>query len=87
MKVVTKPVEMLALFDIEGCPNPLRFRMANEDRSFAVIRVDRILYRNMEKFAGNNIMVFRCQSNIDGMERVYELKYELRTCRWILFKI
>lgn len=87
MKVVAKPIEMVVWFTVDGCPNPVRFRVMNEDKTFSTIRVDRIMSKDMEKFAGNNMMVFRCQSIIDGREKVYEIKYELNTMKWILFKI
>jgi hypothetical protein len=87
MKVVAKPIEMVAWFTTDGHPNPVKFRFQNDDSTFDVIRVDRILCTDVEKLAGNMMIVFRCQSSIDSMDRIYEIKYELRTCKWILFKI
>jgi hypothetical protein len=87
MKVVAKPIDMVVWFSHDGAPNPLKFRVENDDNSFSVIKVDKVLQKDMERLAGNNMLVFRCQSIINGQERVYEIKYELRTCKWILFKI
>lgn len=87
LKVIAKPIDMIALFLHNGSPSPLRFRLENDDKSISVIKVDRIIEKSVEKLAGNNMLVFRCQSLIDGQEKVYELKYEARTFRWILFKI
>lgn len=86
MKVVAKPIDMIAIFTKEGIPTPVRFKYY-EDDSATVIKVDRVMIRETEKFAGNNIFVFRCQSLIGDIQKVYELKYELATCKWILFKI
>jgi len=87
LKVVAKPIEMVAWFTIDGCPNPVRFRVESEDNSSCVIKVDRVIHRNIEKIAGNHMIVLRCQSIINGVETVYELKYELLTCKWMLYKI
>lgn len=87
MKVIAKPIEMIAWFKEDGTPNPIRFRLKNEDEASTVIKVDKILYCQKEKLAGNNMLVFNCQSVIEGMEKIYELKYEVATCRWVLFKI
>lgn len=87
MKVIAKPIQMLAWFGEDGTPNPIRFKITNKEESASVIKVDRVIQKDMEKLAGNNMIVFRCQSTIGGMDRVYEIKYELRTCKWILFKI
>lgn len=87
MKVLTKPVEMVAWFTENGTPNPVRFRIRNDDQSTTVIKIDKIIFKEKEKLAGNFMIVFRCQSLINGVTKIYELKYELNTCRWILFKI
>lgn len=87
MKVVAKPIEMLAWFDKDGVPNPVRFRITDEAGGFNVIKVDRIITRAKEKLAGNEMLIFHCQSSVGGVERPYELKYELKNCKWILFKI
>jgi hypothetical protein len=87
MKVVAKPIEMVAWFTLDGVPNPARFRIRDDKEPWTVIKVDRIITRSLEKYAGNEMLVFRCQSVIDGLEKVYELKYEKATCKWILFKI
>lgn len=87
MKVLAKPIEMLAWFTCEGLPNPIRFKIISEDNAFTVIKIDRVITKELEKLAGNNMVVFKCQSNINGTEKLYEIKYDLRTCKWILFKI
>lgn len=87
MKVVAKPIEMVAWFDKNGVPNPVRFRFENEDGKLITIKIDRVITRDKEILAGNPMILFRCQSCIDGIEKPFELKYELKTCKWMLFKI
>lgn len=87
MKVIAKPIEMVAWTDEQGNVNPIRFRIANKDESISVIKVDKIISVENEKLAGNFMRVYTCQSIIKGAERIYELKYELGTCRWILYKL
>lgn len=84
---MAKPIEMVAWFTMDGFPNPVRFRMKDDNQSWIIIKVDKIVMRNIEKYVGNERLVFRCQSVIDGIEKVYEIKYEKSTCKWILFKI
>ncbi|MBU3185685.1 hypothetical protein [Clostridium estertheticum] len=86
MKIIAKPVEMLLWTDINGKMNPVRFKIANEDESIYVIKIDKVLTIDREKLAGNNMLVYKCQSVIKGAERLYELKYELSTCKWMLYK-
>lgn len=87
MKIVMKPVEMIAWFTKDGVPNPLKYRIQDENKENMTISVERIMQREEEKLAGNRMFVFRCQSTIDGIEHVFELKYEINTCKWFLYKI
>jgi hypothetical protein len=87
VKVVARPIDMIVYITHEGSLNPVRFRVKNEDDSDTVIKVDKVIFTDREKIAGNDMLIFRCRSLIDGIERIYEIKYEIRTCKWILFKI
>lgn len=87
MKVVMKPIEMIAFFAKEGILTPIRYRFLNEEEHYTVIKVDRVIHRTEEKIAGNPMINYRCQSVIEGFEKIYELKYEIKTCKWFLFKI
>lgn len=87
MKVVTKPIEVISVMDTKGIITPLRLRIVRDDESLQVIKVDKVITRTQEKFAGKHMIVFDCQSLIGNVEKRYELKYELKTCKWMLFKI
>lgn len=87
MKIVAKPIEVVSYTDDKGDIRPLRFRIQNEDQTTKVIRVDKVITKETEKLAGNYMLVFKCQSLIDNIQRLFEIKYELQTCKWILFKI
>lgn len=81
-----QPIEMIAWFTLEGTPNPIRYKMTSDNSSPLVVKVDRIVTRSEEKLAGNRMFIFRCQSEIDGLLKLFELKYELNTCKWYLYK-
>ena len=87
MKVVSKPIEVISMTDIKGNITPLRLRIGQEDESVQVIKIDKIIDRVNEKLAGNNKLVFTCRSLINNTEKVFEIKYEIATCKWVLFKI
>ncbi len=87
MKIVARPVEMVAWFTQEGVPKPVRFRLVNEEGVYTIIKIDRIVSKDKEKLAGNDMLIFKCESMIKGIQKIYEIKYELRTCKWILYKM
>lgn len=86
MKVVAKPIEMVAWFDKEGTVHPVRFRIIQDEVTTTVI-IDKVIRQSKEKLAGNNKLVFTCRSLINDMEKLFEIKYEIATCKWVLFKI
>lgn len=87
MKIIAKPIDMVCWFEKTGIPHPVRFKITAEDESEKVIKVDRVIAMDKEKLAGNEMLTFKCQSTIKNVQRPFELKYELRTCRWMLYKI
>ncbi|MDP4127607.1 MAG: hypothetical protein Q8912_11765 [Bacillota bacterium] len=87
MRILMQPIEMIAWFTREGIPNPIRYRLTSGNDSHVVVKVDHVVTRSEEKLAGNRMLIFRCQSEINGLIKQYELKYELNTCKWYLHKL
>jgi len=87
MKVLALPIEMVSYIDNKGYIKPIRFRMQIDDEPMEVIKIDKVIVRDTERFAGNIMLVYKCQSLIDDVIKLFEIKYEVSTCRWILFKI
>ncbi len=87
MKVFMKPIKMIFYSEENGVITPLKFQMLNQEKEYFTVKVDNIMLRQEEKLAGNRMLIYRCQSEIDGMEKVYELKYEVSTCKWYLYKM
>jgi hypothetical protein len=87
MKIIAKPVEMIAHTDEKGEIRPYRFRVQLHEDPKQVIYLDKAILKQVEKLAGNPIVLYKCQRmDGDGL-RCFDLKYELNTCRWILFKL
>lgn len=79
MKVLNHPIDMIAVFESgTGKITPFKFRY--KDIS---VRVQKILKTYEEKIAGNRRIVFVCMHN---EKDVYEIKYEVDTFKWFLFK-
>lgn len=87
MKIVKKKIDIVCWFNKQGIIHPVKFRLTDENGLDKVISIDRIVHTDLEKFAGNKMMVFTCESIIRGGLKRFVLKYELESSRWILFKI
>ena len=82
MKVVANPIEVLSWTDLKGNIHPLRFRIENE-----VIQINKIIDRIEEKDYGIKKIIFECQVKHNGELKLCELRYEIISMRWILYKI
>lgn len=86
MKVIAKPIEMVAWFDSYGVIHPIRFKICEDDHA-SVIKISKIITRSKERTCGNDTIVFTCSGIIENFEKTFEVKYEIKTLRWILFKL
>lgn len=86
MKKLMRPIEMIASSNIEGVLTPIRYRM-NDLGEDVVVSVNRILTRTEEKVDRIRSIIYRCSSTIDGVQKVFELKYEVDRCKWFLYRI
>ena len=87
MKILMKPIEMIVWFSKDSYPIPLRYRIVAEDLSYTVVKIDKILFKEEEKLAGNRMILYRCESVINQIQRIFELKYDISTCKWYLYKM
>lgn len=86
MKILMKPIEVIAWFNIDGMPTPLKFRIEEPHGLPAIIKIEHISYRAEDKLAGNKMMTFRCQSTINSSLKLFELRFEPGTGKWFLYK-
>lgn len=82
LKILSKEIDVVATFAKCGDITPVKFRIDD-----IVVKVDRINLVNDIKFAGEDSKIFRCQSCINNTEKLYELKFVKRTCKWYLYKM
>jgi len=78
MKILNKPIKVMAIFYPDGKIQPIKFRLDEE----AVV-IEKIIKSYEEKIVGNKRVVFVCLHN--GKD-IYEIKYEIDSRIWFLFK-
>ena len=87
MKIVAKPVKMIAAFDESGVTTPLKFKIEEQDSVCQTIKVDKIISTETIKPAGMDSIVFLCQSEMHSVMKRYELIYRVKSHQWELYKI
>lgn len=87
VKVYNKSVDMIAWFQKDSAIRPMRFKLTQDDGEEITIKVNRLINRTTEKVAATIYENFKCQSVINNVERVYELRYDQKNFKWILYKM
>ena len=87
MKICSKPIDAFVKFKGVEKPSPYKFRYLDEDEVYHEIKIDKVITIEETKIAGINSYVYRCQSQIKGIEKLYEIKYIIGECRWELYKM
>ena len=77
MKILNRPVKVIALFNTTGKIEPVQFTLDDK-----IVRVDKIIETYEENLVGNDRLVFLCEHK---EKYFYELKYELDSNKWYLF--
>lgn len=86
MKILMRPIEVLVLSKTDGNLRPLRFRIENKNGGLTVVHVEQILSQDENNWAGNPMVIYNCQGQIEDKQRHFDLKYEKKTCKWWLYK-
>ena len=87
MKLLMRPIDAIVVFKGSGKPLPYKFRYTDANGCSREVYVQKILTADKEKFAGIPVYVYDCQSEFDGCEKRYQLKYYIPECRWELYKM
>lgn len=82
MKVYNMPIKTLAWSNKQGNIEPIKFEF--NAKTFKIVE---ILYSTKTNLAGNPQIVFGCIVGLDNNKYECELRYEISTSRWLLFKI
>lgn len=82
MGIVMKPIEMIALFDINGKSRPIRFRFQNDDGEMQVMKDFHVICSNTNRVVGNIMSKFECEAYADNGIKRFELLFEKDTSKW-----
>lgn len=87
MKTIAKPIEMISWTEEGGQIHPIKFKITAADGEKNVYRVLQIYTTDLERIAGNRVYRFTCEIAINKLSKLCEIRYELDSCKWMLFKI
>ncbi|MFT9495823.1 hypothetical protein [Anaerosolibacter sp.] len=87
MKILAKPIDVLARFDVEGIPTPIKIKLEDEDQAERVIKIEYILFREKLRYEKSFIWSIRCRGIINDVIKDFEIRYCCPTTTWTLYRI
>ena len=87
MKLVALPIDIIVVFNKGELAKPFKFRYTDEEGESHEIKVDRVLGMREHKIPGVTTFIFDCQSTRGGSAFRYEINYDPKSMRWMLYKI
>ena len=80
-------IEMISVFATDGSITPLRFRLENEDHCLQTVAISQVVSVKPICFAGIDAIQYLCKATIEEKEKLFELRYTVKTHRWTLFLV
>lgn len=81
------PVEILTVCGTDGGMQPLRFRLEDDAHQLHTVSVKKILSVKEVQYVGIEALVYLCKAEFEGRERLFELRYTVRSHRWVLLRM
>lgn len=86
MNALNRPVEMIATCSPEGQLVPARFRLVGEDGERHTVRIRQVRSQEEITYTGIETIRFVCLAVLGGRLRLFELRYAVRSHRWVLWR-
>lgn len=87
MKIISRPIKVMAVFGYEGTPpTPYKFKLI-ENSEEITIKIDKVIAMHSRRDGGIDKVIYECQGIVNGTEKRFELKYLPKGYKWLLYKI
>ncbi len=80
-------VEMISVCGADGKMTPIRFRMETESQCMQVVPVTQVMHTTPIQYAGIDAIQYLCKGQVNDCEKLFELRYTLKTHCWSIFRI
>lgn len=87
MDVILAPIEVVATFTQDGRVLPIRFRVFIPDSGNETIFINQVTRRDRQRLGKTFIDIYTCRGTVQHRERIIELKHEIRSGKWSLYRI
>lgn len=82
----TQKIEVIAIHGTDGQIRPLRFRFTGEDHQLHRLCVDQVISIREVIYVGIEAIIYLCRARDENRERIFELRYNIRSHDWYLIR-
>lgn len=86
MEMKNCPVDVIAMYSAAGEIRPLRLRMEDDCHRLLCFDIDEVISVKTVQYVGIEAQIFLCRAIIEQTERLFELRYTIRTHSWCLLR-
>jgi len=83
--IQNEPIDVISLCNADGVMWPLRFRIKGD--TGIRVDIDRVISTKPVRMVGIEGIIFLCRCSMEGVTRVVELKYTIRSHIWNLLRV
>ena len=87
MRQMRCPVDVISLCEADGQLRPLRIRYVDEQQQYQKMDIEAVLRRDVVRITGAEAEQFLCRATVEGVSRLFWLKYSLRNHSWCITQI
>lgn len=80
------PIQLISSCSTLGDFTPLKFRFEDEEHHIVTVNISDILSTREHKINGIHELIYTCRAYINGASRLFELKYNVNTHKWLIFR-
>lgn len=87
MKMYNKEITVISMTETDGTITPIKWRIMDEAEGYHTYKILKVMKRQKRRIAGHMTYELLCETEINGSSRPCELRYNIESSQWKLFKI
>lgn len=87
MNKLNLPVQVISMCNTDGAIRPIRFRFEDEEHQLITADITEVRTVNEIHYAGVDVISCICKTAKDGKEKLVDLRYHIKTHKWVLFEV
>lgn len=86
MTQTNTPVDVICVCSACGTIRPLRFQIEDDAHQMIRVDIDEVISTREIPYVGVEAQIYLCRAQVRGVQRLFELKYSIRSHSWSLFR-